>query len=858
MASSFSFNFKIREVPVAEAIWFEGYFHTNVLRKIRKLTQWIFWATLFIFLFTFLPLQGTVSAKTSSLLLAIVFISFSYGSAIFLIERFFTNLKRVRPKSMDPNLAAYLSFESARAVTHAISFAKNKGFLEINSSDLLFFLLKENPSLLFIFARGLLNIKELHNSLKTELSKQPVRPTKTKTTPSYSMDFQRTIQGAIDAVSIKGRRVVEIEDLLSALAVFNPTFKKYLIENNLFPEKDMNDIAEWHLRINREAKERKKFWVKKNLRRYGTLGKDWASGYSITLDRFSLDHSKTVASLGFPEAIGHTREKEQIQRILSRQRINNVLLVGRPGSGRKRLIQDLASTSQLGRAKSEFVNYKRVMELNLAYLFSSIQNAEEVEALLDRIFSEVADAGNIILIIDNFHDFVGTTPGIDDPGQVNITSILTSYLQYAEFPLVALTTFAGLHRSIEQNPSLLSYFEKVEVAEISPDDTLAVLEEIVPGLEYRYKRFISYPALKSIIDLSNKYIQNTPFPKKAIDLLDEAMGYLTQTKDRVLLPEHIATIVTERTQIPVGRIQEHEKETLLNLENLIHERIINQEEAVREVASSLRRARAEVTTRKGPMGSFLFLGPTGVGKTETAKTLAEIYFGSESRMIRLDMSEFQSVQDVQRLLGSTENPVGLLTTQIRENPFSLLLLDELEKAHPNIINLFLQVLDEGNVTDGLGRKVDFRHTIIIATSNAGYKLILSALKEEKIDFSGLKSQMLDYIFEQGIYRPEFVNRFDGVILFQPLSQEHLVRIADLMLSKLVINLKEKGITLLITDSLKEKVAELGYDPTFGARNMRRVIQDKVENSLAVALLSNKIKRGQRITVDANTFEVKKL
>lgn len=856
MAPSFSSNFKIHEIPVAEAIWFEGYFHTNILHRIRKVSQWILGGALVIFLFTFLPLEGTVSESVSALLLAIAFFLFSYSSAIFLLERFSENLKRVRPETGETNFAAYLSFESALAVTHAFSFAKRKKCFELNSSALLFFLLKENPSLRFIFARGLLNIEDLRKSLKAELAGQPIRLTKGAL--AYSLDFQQTMQAAMDMSAQKGQKVIEAEDLLAALAVCNPAFKKYLVENSLFPEKDMREIAEWHLKIKKEIKERKKFWLKKNLRKYGTLGKEWASGYSITLDRFSSDYSKAVASSRFPKAIGHTREKEQIQRILSRQKINNVLLVGRPGAGKDRLIQDLASLSQLGQGKSEFINYRRVMKLDLAYLFSSTQDPEEVEVLLNRMFEEVTRAGNIILVIDNFHDFVGTESGANEPGRMNIAGVLTSYLHYAEFPLIALTTFAGLHRSIEQNPSLLSYFEKVEVAEISPDDTLAILEEVVPGLEYRYKRFISYPALKAIIDLSDKYIQDTPFPKKAIDLLDEAMGYLAQTKDKALLPEHIATVVTERTQIPVGRIQEDEKEILLHLEDLIHKRIVNQEQAVKEVASSLRRARSEVTNRKGPMGSFLFLGPTGVGKTETAKTLADIYFGSEARMIRLDMSEFQSTQDVERLLGSSAAPEGLLTTQIRENPFSLLLLDELEKAHPNIVNLFLQVLDDGHITDGLGRKVNFQHTIIIATSNAGYKLILQAIKQQT-DFAQLKARMLEYLFQEGIYRPEFINRFDGVILFTPLTRQHLLDIAGLMLKKLQANMRsEKGIELEISEALKAKIAELGYDPTFGARNMRRVIQDKVENALAVALLSNTIKRGDRITIDPQMFEVKRI
>jgi ATP-dependent Clp protease ATP-binding subunit ClpA len=299
-----------------------------------------------------------------------------------------------------------------------------------------------------------------------------------------------------------------------------------------------------------------------------------------------------------------------------------------------------------------------------------------------------------------------------------------------------------------------------------------------------------------------------------------------------------------------------EKDILLNLENLIHQRIINQEEGVREVSAALRRARAEVSARKGPMGTFLFLGPTGVGKTETAKALAEIYFGSEQKMIRLDMSEFQAVADIPRLIGAPGQE-GMLTTKVKENPFSLVLLDEIEKSHPNILNLFLQVLDEGFLTDGSGVKIDFKNCIIIATSNAGYQIILEAIKQN-YEWSGVKQRILDYLFQQGTFRPEFVNRFDALVIFRPLTKENLLLIAELLLRKVKEKMMEKGIDFNVSLELKEKIVSLGYDPVFGARQMKRVIQDKVEDALASALLSGKISRRDKIIVDPETFEVRKI
>jgi ATP-dependent Clp protease ATP-binding subunit ClpC len=272
----------------------------------------------------------------------------------------------------------------------------------------------------------------------------------------------------------------------------------------------------------------------------------------------------------------------------------------------------------------------------------------------------------------------------------------------------------------------------------------------------------------------------------------------------------VEKVVERKAKVPIGEIEEAEKRKLLRLEELIHQRIIDQEEAVKEVSEALRRARAEITVRKGPIGSFLFLGPTGVGKTETAKALSEIYFGSEEKMIRLDMSEFQNLSDIPRLLGGPGEE-GLLTTPVRERPFSLLLLDEFEKAHPKILNLFLQIFDEGHLTDGMGRKVSFKNTIIIATSNAGAEIIWEKLREtQKLEI--IKEELLSYLIQNKIFTPELLNRFDGIIIFKPLTKESLLKIAELLLKKIQKQLKEKEIDFVITEPLKEKIVELSYEP----------------------------------------------
>ena len=819
------FFFDIKQSRIYRAIFFEKVFQLRLLRPARKALYWIFWLLCAVFAFGFST--QTIAEETLSIMLGGIFLSFSILGTLFMIESFAERLKTMRPKKETKNLADALSFESAKALWKTSS-----------SSRALLLLVKENPGLRFVFNRLLLD----WNSVQKKLREQ-------RKTPE---NLPELIEKAFKAAKKNSRETVDKEDLLIALCDIDPVLQGILREQNL-NLKDISKAAWWLRALEEQIKEQKQWWQEKNLRRRGTLARQWTAGFSPTLDQFSSDLTESLKRQGVFRLVGHEKEVQSLERALSRIQANNALLVGEPGSGRRSIVHEMALRSMLGESAPQ-INYKRVLELDIPALLAQVQDPAQRETYLDQIFQEVIQAGNVILLINDFHNYVGPkTQG--KPGAVDISQSIAKYLASPRFPIIALTTFSGLHQDIEQNPGILQLLEKIEVPEISPEETHQMLFQLVFPLERRYRIFIPYQAIRDIVKFSEKYIQAVPFPKKAVDLLEEAVAFLDQAKEKVLLPKHIALLISQKTQIPVGDLETKEKETLLNLEELIHKRIVNQEEAVKEVASALRRARTEIGSRKGPMGSFLFLGPTGVGKTETAKALASIYFGSEDRMIRLDMSEFQNVQDAERLLGS-QTQEGLFTTQVRENPFSLILLDELEKAHPNILNLFLQVVDEGHMTDGIGRKISFQHTIIIATSNAGSQLILQALKDKK-DFAALKGEIIDYLFKEGIYRPEFVNRFDGVILFTPLQKEHLLKIVELMLAKLKKNLQERGIEFLVAESLKERLAEEGYDPKFGARNLKRIIQDKVENVLAVALLEDTIKRGDKVEMQED-FTIKKL
>ena len=695
------FNFNLKTTAIYRAIkWLKSPVF-KLVKLLRKISLVLFIFVFLIFIYTSVAKGGeermffeygfltdAISQNNQSLTLGLSII-FLASLLICRIEESFFNSKLKNPRiniTIDQalanlekfNLADFLSFEVAKAVSDSINFSRKKKLSKISSTLLFYFLILNNQNLNFIFSRALLNIDEIKQFLKNYF-----RTINSETQPMvYSEDFQESILESLKVAGEKNHLRIEAGDMIVGLAKHDLIFKRILIDNNLKVQ-GIENLTWWLESLEEKTKERKRFWEWKNLIKRGALGKEWAAGYTLTLDQFSIDLSEAMRKKGFPEVIGHKKEIDALERVLSRKETNNVLIVGESGSGRKSIVYALAEKSALGQTLPE-VNYKRFIQLDLPNLLAQIPSIEEIETILDNIFREVILSGNVILVIDEFHNFIGS--GFR-PGVIDISGVISPYLAYPAFQIVAITTFEGLHKNIEQNSSLLSLFEKVEVAEISERETLMLLQNLSLILEQEYKKFISYPALRDIVVYSSKYLPAIPFPEKAMDLLEEAMVYLEQTKNKVLLPKHIAYIVSEKTQIPVGEMEKEEKHVLLNLENLIHQRIINQETAVKEISTALRRARAEVTARSGPMGTFLFLGPTGVGKTETCKALAEIYFGSEARMIRLDMSEFQNVTDIPRLLGSPGEE-GLLTTQIRERPFSLILLDEIEKTHPNILNYF--------------------------------------------------------------------------------------------------------------------------------------------------------------------------
>jgi ATP-dependent Clp protease ATP-binding subunit ClpC len=816
MESSFYSEFKRSEIFKAVSL------SESPIFKFRKFEKRLFSIFFLIFLTLFFI------SEFSKSLLGLSFLSFNLFLIALLKDLFFEQ-KIKNPRKVG-RIFDKIDFDLAKGIYQALRFSKSP---KINSSIFLYFLLNEkNPKINFIFSRLFVPLSELKKRLLEDKREED------------------ELENLVTELG-EGKEKIKIGEILFNLAQKNKIFKEFLIQYELKPD-DLKEVSDWIDYLKEEFLEAKKFWKYENLIKKGTLAREWTAGYTVLLDKFSFDVTKSMRSQAHRRIFAHEDEVKTMETILASPEKNDVLIVGEAGSGRKSMIEFLANNLALGKSLPE-LNFKRVVLLDLPKIISETETVEEAEKLLDQIFQEVTFAGNIILVIDNIHQYVGVETE-RKLGVVEISGILSSYLSLPNFCCVGITTFEGLHKNLEQRPLLLESFQKIEVKEVSERETLKILEDRALRLETKYKVFFTFPAIKGIISLCSKYLPAVPFPEKAIDVIDELAVLASQRKEKIVLLKDVEGVVERKAKVPIGEVEEVEKRKLLRLEELIHQRIIDQEEAVKEISEALRRARAEVTVRKGPIGSFLFLGPTGVGKTETAKALAEIYFGSEEKMIRLDMSEFQNLSDIERLLGG-RGEEGLLTTPVKERPFSLLLLDEFEKAHPKILNLFLQVFDEGHLTDGMGRKVSFKNTLIIATSNAGAEIIWEKLKEtQRLEI--VKEDLLLHLIQNKIFTPELLNRFDGVIVFKPLAKENLMKIAELLLGKIQKQLKEKEIDLVITEPLKEKIVELSFDPKFGAREMQRVIQDKVGNVLAKAILTGEIKRGNRIEIDPQNFEIK--
>lgn len=562
------------------------------------------------------------------------------------------------------------------------------------------------------------------------------------------------------------------------------------------------------------------------------------------LNRFGRDLTILAQFGHLDPCVAREKEYEEIFQVISGG-VENVLLTGDHGVGKRSIIEGLAQ-KMVEDDVPDRLKDKRLVELSVSSLLAGTTPAGAVERL-SVIMQEISRARNVILFINNIQEVVGVSAG-EGKSSLDVADTLAEYLKRGNFLTIATATSESFAQEITHT-ALGDVFSKVEIKEMDENQAIQVLESKVGLTEYKQNVFFSYDALEKAVSLSARFMHDLHLPGSALEVMNEA-AVLTNNKkgqNALVTGEETAQVISEKTKIPVTAVTADESAKLLKLEEEMHQRMIGQDEAVDIVANALRRARASIRSTKRPIANFLFLGPTGVGKTEMAKTIAGVYFGGEDKMIRLDMSEYQDKTSIYRLIGAPgEKGTGLLTEAVRRAPFALLLLDEIEKADKDILNLFLQVMDDGRLTDSAGRAVDFTNVILIATSNAGTAYVQEQIRAG-VTGDEIKNKLLHGELKQ-YFRPEFLNRFDGIVLFKPLEREEIKRVAGLMLKRVAKDLEDRGVELVVEDAALEFLAETGFDQDFGARPMRRAIQEKVENHLAELLLSGRLKRKDKVII----------
>ena len=643
-----------------------------------------------------------------------------------------------------------------------------------------------------------------------------------------------------------------------------------------------------------------------------------------TLDQYSRDLTAMAADGNLDPVVGRDKEIARLIQILSRRTKNNPCLVGEPGVGKTAIVEGLAQRI-ISSMVPESVKNKRVVVLDLSGMVAGSKYRGEFEERIRNVINEVRSNQGILLFIDELHTIIGAGGA---EGALDASNILKPSLSRGEIQLIGATTLEEYRKYIEKDAALERRFQPVTVEEPSEEETIEILKGLRPYYEKHHGVVIEDSALEAAVKMSERYINDRFLPDKAIDIIDEAAskvrlsGYRMapevdamevelheiqkdkekavkqadlslakelQARQREIETEiskykekeerrnkrkkisvteaSVADIISDWTKIPVQRLTEGETKRLARLEKELHKRVIGQEEAVKAVAQAVKRGRVGLKDPNRPIGSFLFLGPTGVGKTELSKALAEAVFGSEQAMIRVDMSEYMEKHSVSKLIGSPPGYVGYdeggqLSEKVRRNPYSVLLFDEIEKAHPDVFNILLQVLDDGHITDAHGRKVDFKQTIIIMTSNAGAQAIIEPKKlgflsnhDEKQDYERMTSGVMEEV--RRLFKPEFLNRIDEIMVFHPLNKTHIKKIVNIMLKTLEKRCKEQlDIQLKITESVRDFLAEAGFDSKYGARPLRRAIQTKLEDPMANALLEGTIKRGDTVRIQLHQKEIR--
>ncbi|MFH0936698.1 MAG: AAA family ATPase [Candidatus Daviesbacteria bacterium] len=563
------------------------------------------------------------------------------------------------------------------------------------------------------------------------------------------------------------------------------------------------------------------------------VNRGWMGVPTPALDDICQDLTKKAARQYIPDFVGRGDKVSQVINILSLEKGRNVALVGEPGAGKSELVEYLAKIIVSGDAPASLAT-KRIMGLDITRLLAGINTQGELAERIKNAFEEGKYCGDIVIFIDEIHEL-----GIGEAGsEYNLYSLLLPYIEGSDFQFLATTETVNYSRILEKNGNFARLFTKVELPPATVSETVDILKNL--SLEHERKKKIktSLKALKAMAQLTSEYIHDRVLPDSAVGVFEQC---LASAQDGWIKKKIVEKVIQDRTAIPVGEVEVETRKQLLNLEQLIYKDMVDQEEAVKAVANTLRRAGANLSDKARPIGSFLFVGPTGVGKTELAKILAKVFFEGKGHFLRFDMSEYQGSEAAERLIGKADRE-GILTEEVRNHPYSLILLDEFEKADGKLLTLFLQVLDDGRLTSGSGKLVYFTNTIIIATSNAASLTIAQGLRSGE-SLKSLEPKVKEELLTT--FKPELINRFDGVVIFKTLSPEDLQKIVQLKLKILQEKLKGNGYEVEFDQSLVEKLAQKGFDPVLGARPLRRLIQDTLEARLSTMILENKLPKGEK-------------